>query len=443
MNQQSFLEQIRATELVARTGRVTRVSRTHIEADGPAVPLRTLCTIDLAEHQDGLDAEPLLVEVVALSRDGVVLAPFEDARATSLGARVTARSESQFVPVGDALLGRAVDGMARPLDGGPPILASSFHPLLAKPTSPLDRVSPSVPLETGIRAIDGLLTLGKGQRIGIFAASGAGKTSLLGQLARQIEADCCVVCLVGERGREVSAFWNESLSGAARAKSTVVAATSDQSAAMRLRAAEYALAIADHWRGQGRHVLLLIDSVTRLAMALREIGLAAGEPPTVRAYTPNVFAAVPKFVEGCGALASGGAITAIMTVLSETDDVDDPLAELMKSLLDGHIVLSRTLAEQGRFPAIDAPRSISRLASRVRTSNHQASAETAIALLGTYEGARILIETGVYAQGADPEIDRALERRPALLSFLKQRQDERTSLANCQAALADAVGARA
>jgi flagellum-specific ATP synthase len=440
MIEHPFLEKLRSTDLVRKTGRVTKVSRTYIEADGPSVPLRTLCSIDVPGRRAG--ADPALAEVVALGQGGIVLAPFEEDLPTSLGALVTARPESQSVAVGDGFLGRAVDAMGRPLDGGAPIRAETFRELTLSSISPLQRVNPHEPLTTGIRAIDGLLTLGRGQRVGIFAASGAGKTSLLAQLARQVEADCCVICLVGERGREVGAFWNDGLSDQARSRSTLIAATSEKSAAMRVRAAEYAIALADHWRSKGRHVLLLMDSVTRLAMALREIGLAAGEPPTVRAYTPGVFAAAPRFVEACGALRSSGAITAMMTVLSETDDVDDPIVELMKSLLDGHIVLSRTLAEQGRFPAIDVPRSVSRLADRVRSTSHQASAQAAAALLSVYESSRTLIEAGLYAQGADSSIDRAIERRPALLAFLKQRQDEQVGFESSKSALADAVGRR-
>lgn len=439
MTEHRFVEELRSTELFARTGRVTRISRAFLEADGPDVPLGALCTV----HGAGVHPNAGLAEVVAVSADGLVLAPFESGTAVSLGARVAARPAAGLAPFGAALLGRAVDALGAPIDGGPPLRAERRGSFVNRIVPPLERATPMQVLETGVRAIDGLLTLGQGQRLGVFAASGVGKTTLMAQLARQVETDCCVACLVGERGREVEAFWSSDLPAAARARTTLVAATSDQSAAMRVRAVEYAMAIADDWRRQGRRVLLLLDSVTRLAMALREIGLAAGEPPTVRAYTPNVFAALPRLVECCGALKSGGAITAIMTVLSETDEVDDPVCELMKSLLDGHIVLSRALAEQGHFPAIDAPRSISRLASALRRGPHRLNAQAALKLLATYESARTLIEAGVYESGADADIDRAIERRPALARFLKQSPRERTGFEDCCSALAEAVGGRA
>ena len=421
-----LLRRLSEAELVSRTGRVRRIMPTYVEADGPSVPLGALCAIETAPAAVGGPPGSSLAAVVGVDRDGVILAPVEDA-ATVSGAQVTACADLQGVPVGDAFLARAVDAMGRPIDAAGPIRAGARHGLAAAATSPLERATPQEVLTTGIRAIDGLLTLGQGQRVGVFAASGVGKTSLMTQLANQVSRDRCVICLVGERGREVEALWSGGLTREARSRSTLVAATSDQSAAMRVRAADYALALAEHWRAQGLHVLLLLDSVTRLAMAMREIGLAAGEPPTVRAYTPGVFAAIPKLVERCGALKAGGAITAVMTVLSETDEVDDPISEMMRSLLDGHIVLSRSLAEQGHFPAIDAPRSLSRLAGQLASFPHRSSAASVSALLSVYEGARTLIETGLYVRGGDPQIDRAVEQRPAILAFLKQAQDEASS----------------
>jgi flagellum-specific ATP synthase len=345
------------------------------------------------------------------------------------------------VPVGAAFLGRGVDALGHPIDGKGPIRADAFSPLEGIALSPLERVSPTKVLETGIRAIDGLLTLGVGQRVGIFAASGVGKTTLMTQLARQVRADVTIICLVGERGREVESIWNHGLDAAARSRATLVAATSDQSAAMRVRSAHFALALAEYWRSVGKHVFLLLDSMTRLAMAMREIGLSAGEPPTVRAYTPNVFAAIPKLIERCGALKSGGAITAIATVLSETDDVDDPVCELMKSLLDGHIVLTRSLAEEGRFPAIDVPRSVSRQAEGLVEGGNRRHALQIQEWLSLYESSRTLIDTGLYVKGANTNLDRAIERRAATLKFLKQGRSECSALSATTIAMATVAAA--
>jgi flagellum-specific ATP synthase len=441
MSEHVFVERLRSANLISRTGRVRRALPTALEADGPNLPLGGLCDVETGTAAGASGS--MLAEVVGVSLGGVTLAPLEDAAKAFVGASVRARSGLGAVPVGDGFLGRAVDGLGRPLDGAGPIAAEAHAPLDGALTAPLSRLSPRRPAETGVRAIDGLLTLGEGQRVGIFAASGVGKTSLLTQIASNVVADRCVVCLVGERGREIESLWTAGLPPAQRARSTLVASPSDQTAAMRVRAARYAFTLAGHWRDRGHHVLLLLDSVTRLAMALREIGLAAGEPPTVRAYTPGVFAAIPRLIERCGAVRSGGAITAVITVLAETDDADDPICELMKSLLDGHIMLSRDLAEQGHFPAIDAPRSVSRLADDVAPRDQRANAADAIGLLARYEASRTLIETGVYASGASADIDRAIARRPHLAAFLRQDVGERSTLAATQQALAQAVGAGA
>jgi flagellum-specific ATP synthase len=440
MTEHRFVERLRAVDLVTRSGRVRQVSATSIEADGPSVPLGALCRVQARPAGAPMASAEILAEVVGVHPASITLAPLAGEGLTFSGARVEACEEPDSVPVGDAFLGRAVDALGQPIDGGRPIRADRYADLDPRAPPPLARDTPQRVLETGVRAIDGLLTLGHGQRVGVFAASGVGKSSLVLELARHVEADACVACLIGERGREVESFWTHGVGAEAKARTALVTATSDQPAAMRVRAAKLALALAEHWRAQGRHVLLLLDSVTRLAMAMREIGLAAGEPPTVRAYTPGVFAAIPRLVERCGALKSGGAITSVMTVLSETDDIEDPISEMMKSLLDGHIVLSRSLAEHGHYPAIDTPRSISRLADALRADGHRAAAEQAGRLLATYEGSRTLIEAGVYAAGSNPDIDRCLERRPALLAFLRQRPGERTPFAEVCQRLAEAAG---
>lgn len=424
MPAKALLERIRTADLVSRTGHVRRIMPTFIEADGPAVPLGTLCTIACGPA----GARPVVAEVTRIDREAIILSPFEDRPSTFAGATVTALSTGAQVPVGTNLMGRAIDALGQHIDGGKAIATAEFRAVVGAAADTMARVTSPQPVETGIRAIDGLLTLGVGQRIGLFAASGVGKTSLINQIARQTRADRIILCLVGERGREVEALWSRELPADMRSRATLVAATSDQSAAMRARAPQVALAQAEYWRDRGDHVLLIMDSVTRLAMALREIGLAAGEPPTVRAYTPSVFAAIPRLVERCGAIAQGGAITAIMTVLAETDELDDPICEMMKSLLDGHILLSRSLAEQGHFPAIDVPRSVSRLASGLVSAEQRRAAVAMTADLSTYEGARTMIESGIYAAGADRRIDRAISARPAILGFLKQGQDQAVAL---------------
>lgn len=437
MSLEAMLQRVGEAELTGRSGRVRRILPTYIEADGPGAPRGAICTVETrgASGELGL----ALAEVASVNVDAIVLTPFDPVLPTFPGARVAAWRQADQAPVGDPFLGRVVDAFGRSLDGRPAIRASQFGSLSGEPTGPLARAATGQILETGVRAIDALLTLAQGQRVGVFAPAGVGKTSLLTQLARQIEADRAVICLVGERGREVEALWS-SLPEATRARTVLVAATSDQAAAMRTRAGSYAIALAEHWRDQGHHVLFLLDSATRLAMALRETGLAAGEPPTVRAYTPGVFAAIPRLVERCGALKAGGAISAVFTVLSETEEVDDPISEMMKSILDGHLVLSRKLAEQGHFPAIDVPRSVSRLAREVVGQEGRAIAEAALTLLSVYEHARTLIETGVYLSGASADIDAAVSARPALTAFLRQSAEDRVPALDAFQALAEVSG---
>lgn len=436
MSRHALLDLLDQNSPIRRVGRVTRVMPTFIEADGPSAPIGALCALDVGEG--GASA---VAEVVSLERRSVVLAPL-DHRPIRVGARVSALTAHDSAPVGDAFLGRAVDALGRPLDGRGPIFATRRAALAGVRTAPLDRISPDRRLETGVRVIDTLLPLAVGQRVGVFAASGVGKTSLVTQLVRQVEADACVICLVGERGREVEALWRSNLDDSARSRTCLVAATSDETAAMRARAGDYALALAETWRDQGRHVLLIMDSMTRFAMALRELGLAAGEPPTLRAYTPSVFSAIPRLVERCGAVRSGGAISAVMTVLAETDDVDDPISEMLKSLLDGHIVLSRALAERGSFPAIDPTRSLSRLSDRLVDARHRRLRRDALADLALYDASRMLIESGVYVAGAQPDLDRALARRTDLLQLLQQGVDENCDLESALSGLGRALDVR-
>lgn len=424
MNAHPLLRHLEWAEIARPYGFVRKIAPGLVEATGPASALGELCDIECeATARDG-GGHPVLAEIAAVDEKGVVLIPLEQHGTISPDARVVARPMRDRVPVGDAFSGRAVDALGRPIDGKGLIAADDHMPIAGIVPAPLDRANPSRILSTGLRAIDGLLTLGEGQRVGIFAASGVGKTSLVEQLASQVESDRCILCLVGERGREVEALWRTFSGRDDAARYTLVAATSDESAALRARSANYALCLADYWRAKGEHVLFMVDSVTRLAMALREIGLAAGAPPTVRAYTPNVFSALPRLVERCGATQSAGSITAIVTVLSETDDVDDPIVELMKSLLDGHIVLSRSLAEQAHFPPIDVVRSVSRGADQLVSAEQTASIRQTVAMLSAYEDARIMIETGVYKAGTNDLVDRVIAVRAELTAFLRQSRKD-------------------
>lgn len=420
-----------------RYGHVTRVASDHLEAAGPLAALGSLCAVHSSEGDD------CIAEVSAVSDKQLILIPLRSAASIVPGNRVTALRDDSRLPVGDGFAGRAVDGLGRPIDGLGAIIGCASWASNRPAVATLDRLSPTRPLETGIRAVDMMLSLGIGQRIGIFAAAGVGKTRLVDQIARQTDCDHVIICQVGERGREVEALWAARNAHNSGARLTVVAATSDEPAPMRVRAVEQALAIAEYWRSQGRHVLLIVDSVTRLAMALREVGLASGEPPTVRAYTPNVLKALPRLVERCGCDRSAGAITAIFTVLSETDDNDDPIAEAMKSMLDGHILLSRQLAQLGHFPAIDIARSISRLASAIVPPSHRSAAMAVAAALGRYDESKIVIESGLYGAGSDPALDEAIARRPAIMRFLSQSSDEHSPWDDSLAALARVTGGTA
>lgn len=415
----SAIQRLREIDVAHYVGKVTRIMPGWLEADGPNLPVGALCRLLPVGSTD-----EILAEVLRVDGQGIAMAPLSSIHSLTVGDRVQAVTRRAQLPVGMAFLGRAIDALGNPIDDGGPIAASGKQHLNPDPPAPLDRSTPDELLVTGIRAIDGLHSLAKGQRIGVFAASGVGKTSLLSQLLRQVDADVCVCCLVGERGREVESIWSQELGGAARKRSIMVAATSDAPATLRVRAVHQSVGLARYFRDAGLHVLLVVDSMTRFAMALRELGLAAGEPPTVRGYTPNVFSVIPRIVEQAGAVRDGGSISAIMTVLSETDDVDDPLCELMKSLLDGHIILSRNLAERGHYPAIDPLKSISRNAHRVMSDTHSGAARKVLAMLECLERSRTMIDTGLYTTGSNPQIDAALAAEPQMEKFLRQLSDD-------------------
>lgn len=424
-----LLSRISAAEPAARSGRVLRVHPGRVEASGPGAALGDFCEIECVHPGSDPQGQNVLAEVAAVRDDHIVLVPLEPDARIYPDARVVARISGGLVAAGDGFRGRIIDALGMPLDDAGLVLQDAMVPAAGRVLRPLERTGTARRLETGIRSIDTLLPLSIGQRIGVFAASGVGKTTFLQQLTLQTECDQVVICLVGERGQEVESFWTALSRREDAQRFTCVAATSDMSAGLRARAVYQALALAEYWRDKGRHVLFVLDSATRYAMALREIGLAAGAPPTLRAYPPNVFSALPRIVERCGARRAGGAITAVMTVLAETDDADDPIAEVMKSFLDGHILLSRTLAEQGHFPAVDVMRSISRRSGDVMTPDQKDAASQVLRLLSAYEEARLLIESGIYRSGAAPLVDDAVARRPKIMAFLSQPVSERAGFA--------------
>jgi type III secretion protein N (ATPase) len=378
---------------------------------------------------------PLPAEIVGFSPEGAIAIPLGEPTGIGPDDLVEGTGEPLHVLVGPALLGRVVDGLGRPLDGAPLPEGLTPVPVEGPPPAPLTRRPIEEPLGTGVRAIDGLLTLGVGQRVGLFAGSGVGKSTLLGAIARGAAADVVVVALVGERGREVGDFLSRSLGPEGQRRSIVVAATSDAPALERLRSVQAATAYAEHFRDRGARVLLLVDSITRVARAQREVGLAAGEPPARRGYPPSVFALLPRLLERSGQ-GPRGSITAIYTVLVEGGDLDEPIADEVRGILDGHIVLSRDLAARGRYPAIDVVGSISRVMAAVTTGAQQRDADVARQLVAAFEAKRDLITLGAYQKGGDPRLDRAIAAQPDLERFLAQTPQEQVPIATTVEALA-------
>jgi flagellum-specific ATP synthase len=411
-----YREALAAAPLARRVGWVRRLQGLAIESEGPDVHVGEMCKV----LPRGTAGAPVLAEVVGLEPGHVVLMPFGALRGIATGCQVVALDQGAEISVGPHLLGRVIDGFGQPLDARPLAASAERVPLEAGAASPLERPRIRRILETGVRAIDGLLTLGEGQRVGIFAGSGVGKSSLLGMVTRHARADVNVIALIGERGREVREFVEEQLGPRGLARSVVVAATSDQPALARIRAAHAAVAIAAYFREQGRSVLLTMDSVTRLAMARREVGLAAGEPATARGYTPSVFAELPRLCERCGTSASGGSITALLTVLVEGDDLNEPIADAMRSILDGHVVLSRELAQQGHYPAIDVLKSVSRVMADIVPAQERQTAGEAVRHLAVLEKSRQLVELGAYVRGSNAALDAALDIEGSLFAWLRQ-----------------------
>jgi flagellum-specific ATP synthase len=431
---QRLVESVRDVSFRVHCGCVTACNGLMVESRGPGSSLGDLCAIDLAGCRS-LDAQ-----VIGFRDDPGLLMPVGDAQGVTVGSRVRVAGRRRDVPVGKAMLGRVVDALGQPIDGQGPIAYAAHVPLHHAPIMPLQRAEVGDVLETGVRSIDTLVTLGRGQRVGIFAGSGVGKSTLLGMLTRQAKADMIVVAMVGERGREVGDFVAESLGDEGLSRAVVMAATADQPPLLRIHAVHAAHATAEYFRDQGLDVLLVVDSMTRFAMAQREIGIAAGEPPASRGYPPSVFTWLPRILERCGRLRSGGSITAVYTVLVEGDDMNEPIADHMRAILDGHIVLARELADRGQLPAVDVLRSISRLMGRVASPEERELATRTRALLAAYERSRDLISMGAYQSGHDPVLDDAVRVLPALERLLRQNPGEHSTRTQALAMLAAAIG---
>ncbi|MFP6871810.1 MAG: FliI/YscN family ATPase [Nitrospinota bacterium] len=409
-----YRERLEETETSRAKGKVNQVVGLLIEGTGPGLPVGGVCAIE--PIHGGKD---VMVEVIGFRDDRVLFMPLGEAKGISPGSSIRAISMQAEVHVSTSMLGRVLDGLGNPLDGAGPIEDVVERPLYADAINPLERPIITEALDVGVRAINGLLTVGKGQRLGIFSGSGVGKSTMMGMMARHTKADVTVVALVGERGREVKEFVERVLGPEGLARSVVVAATSDQPPLVRMRGAYLATAIAEHFRDQGMDVLLLMDSLTRFAMAQREVGLSVGEPPTTKGYTPSVFALLPRLLERAG-MTTKGSITGFYTVLVEGDDLSDPIADSSRAILDGHIVLSRRLASQNVYPSVDLLNSNSRVMIDVVSEQHLEDSGEFGSLMALYEESADLIQVGAYVRGSNPQLDRAIDLRPQLIEYIRQ-----------------------
>jgi len=416
-----YARRLQQVDPIVQIGRIYQIIGMIMESVGPRVSLGDLCTIRPKNGQKEGRAE-----VVGFRENKILLMPLNDISGYSPGSEVIATNEDLSVGVGEGLLGRILNGLGEPIDDNGPVDVSEKRSIYQVPSNPLSRPPISRSIGTGVKAIDGLITLGQGQRMGIFAGSGVGKSVLLGMIARNTSADVNVIALIGERGREVREFIERDLGEDGLRRSVVVAATSDSSPLVRIKGAFSATTIAEYFRDQGLNVLLMMDSVTRVAMAQREIGLAVGEPPATKGYTPSTFTLLPRLLERAGNFA-GGSITGLYTVLVEGDDLNDPIADSARSILDGHIVLSRDLANRGHYPAIDPLQSISRVMSEVVEEDHLKKAREFLNLLAVYREAEDLINIGAYVKGSNPKIDRAIEKIDELNKFLQQDVNEQNT----------------
>jgi flagellum-specific ATP synthase len=428
---------LREQDPILVRGKVTNIVGLVVEGHGPGSAMGGMCEIFSRSRR-----KSIMAEVVGFRDKRVLLMPLGDLSGIGPGSMIIARKSQPTVKVGSDMLGRVIDGMGDPLDGKGPLVLDQEMPLYGNPYNPLKKRRIDAPLDLGIKAINGLLTVGKGQRMAIMAGSGVGKSVLLGMMARHTKADVNVIALIGERGREVKEFLERDLGDEGLKRSVVVTAVSDQPSLIRIRGAYLATTIAEYFRDQGKDVLLMMDSITRFAMSMREIGLAVGEPPTTKGYTPSCFAKMPKLLERVGNTASKGSITGLYTVLVEGDDMTEPVADTVRSIVDGHIVLSRDLAARAHYPAVDVLRSVSRVMNDIVDEKHLKSARGILAQSAVYEEARDLINIGAYMTGNNPEIDTAIRHHDAITRFLRQGINEKATIEESVAQMNAIVGAK-
>ncbi|MGO4106848.1 flagellar protein export ATPase FliI [Paenibacillus sp. YAF4_2] len=426
LDSSKYVDKLRHLDPIRVNGKVTQVIGLTVESEGPDASIGDVCLIYPAKG-----AKPIKAEVVGFRQNKVILMPLGELHAISPGCDVVGTGKPLSVQVGSELLGKVLDGLGQPLDGSFLPSRMQNYSTHNEPSNPLTRPRVTETLSIGVRAIDGLLTVGRGQRVGIFAGSGVGKSTLLGMIARNTSADVNVIALIGERGREVLEFIEKDLGPEGLARSVVIVATSDQPALIRIKGALIATSIAEYFRDRGLNVMLMMDSVTRYAMAQREVGLAIGEPPATRGYTPSVFATLPKLLERAGT-GPTGSITAFYTVLVDGDDMNEPIADAVRGILDGHIVLNRQLANKGHFPAIDVLASVSRVMKEIVTEEQQDAANYLKRLLSLYRDSEDLINIGAYQRGTNEEIDMAIENIDAIYQFTKQKTNEKVTLADSQ-----------
>jgi flagellum-specific ATP synthase len=411
---------IESTETIRRYGRVNQVIGLVIEGNGPAAAVGEMCLISADGKRAAVPAE-----VVGFRENKILLMPLGDLRGIEPGRRIASLGVPARARVGKNLLGRVLDAMGAPVDGKGPVDAEAETPLYARPSDAMSRKRIAQPLDVGVKAVNALLTMGKGQRMAIFSGSGVGKSTLLGMMARHTAAEVRVIALIGERGREVREFIEKDLGEEGLARSVLIVATSDQHPLLRMRGAYLATAVAEYFRDKGKDVLFMMDSITRFAMASREVGLAVGEPPTAKGYTPSVFSQLPKLLERAGTTPGPGSITGIYTVLVEGDDLNDPIADAVRSIADGHIVLSRELANRGHYPAIDVLASISRVMPDVVSPEQMAARGKLVSVLAVYQKSEDLINIGAYVAGSNPQIDYAIKKIPEINAFLRQPVEEK------------------